>query len=223
MKVLFTVVLCVISLGLRAQDCKVVMVSINKTYSGDCKKGLAQGTGSASGIDKYEGEFRKGWPHGKGSYYWKDGTIYEGEWKNGKKHGKGKLFLHNIKKDSLVEGIWEKDKYVGKVKIRPFKINQSYSIQRSAVNRWGDGNSVSIKFMKNGGENSSIQNLRLSGSSGTEMSGLNRFGFVNVTFPLTIRIAYRSGASMNVSSGSMDCVFDCTINNPGKWEIILTN
>lgn len=87
----------------------------------------------------------------------------------------------------------------------------------------GDGDSVEIKFIKNGAENSSIQDLRLSYSSGTEKSGFNRFGLDYVTFPISIRISYKSGTSLSLGSGSMDCVIDCTINEPGIWIIVLTN
>lgn len=41
---------------------------------------------------KYEGEFKKDLPNGKGRIVHFDGSIYEGYWKDGKASGKG-LFL----------------------------------------------------------------------------------------------------------------------------------
>ncbi|HEX5742262.1 MAG TPA: hypothetical protein VFY09_00005, partial [Flavobacteriaceae bacterium] len=45
-------------------DCKVLNDSINQSYAGKCKKGLAYGKGIAKGIDTYEGNFKNGLPHG---------------------------------------------------------------------------------------------------------------------------------------------------------------
>ena len=44
-----------------AQDeCKVLNSSIGVSYKGSCKKGLADGTGEAMGVDRYKGELKKG-------------------------------------------------------------------------------------------------------------------------------------------------------------------
>ena len=40
-------------------DCKVTMPKLSGTYTGGCKKGLAQGKGIAQGVDRYEGQFYK--------------------------------------------------------------------------------------------------------------------------------------------------------------------
>jgi len=39
--------------------------------------------------DSYEGEYRNGARHGRGSYTWKDGRVYEGSFINDKRHGSG--------------------------------------------------------------------------------------------------------------------------------------
>ena len=49
-------------------DCKVKIQNLQGQYNGECKKGLANGQGSAKGVDSYTGEFRKGYPHGFGVY-----------------------------------------------------------------------------------------------------------------------------------------------------------
>ena len=50
------------------ESCKVLISEISEKYEGDCKNGLAHGTGVAKGIDLYEGRFKKGIPNGKGKY-----------------------------------------------------------------------------------------------------------------------------------------------------------
>ena len=77
-----------LSLNLNAQDdCKVLTEALQGEYTGDCKKGLAHGTGESKGIDIYRGDFKKGLPNGTGTYIWKNGNSYEGEFKDGKRNG----------------------------------------------------------------------------------------------------------------------------------------
>ena len=68
-------------------DCKVILPRLSGTYKGECKNGFAHGNGLAQGIDRYEGEFRKGMPEGRGVYRWSDGTFYDGSWKKGLREG----------------------------------------------------------------------------------------------------------------------------------------
>jgi len=121
MRYLILVFLTVLSFSVTAQsDCKVKLSAISGTYSGDCKKGFADGKGKAVGTDQYEGEFKKGLPHGKGIYTWSNGDRYEGEFKKGKKNGEGKLTVASAK-DSVIVGFWENDEYIGKYK-KPYVI-----------------------------------------------------------------------------------------------------
>jgi hypothetical protein len=102
---------------LYAQDCEVLKESISETYEGDCKKGKAQGKGTAKGEDSYTGEFKKGLPHGYGIYTWGNGNVYEGDFKNGSMNGKGEMTISlESNADSVVTGFWKEDKYLGKYK-----------------------------------------------------------------------------------------------------------
>ncbi|MBK6937239.1 MAG: hypothetical protein IPH18_10470 [Chitinophagaceae bacterium] len=118
MKFFAPVIIIILSFSLTkvfSQNCKVLKAEINGTYTGECKKGKANGNGKATGTDSYNGNFVTGLPHGKGTYTWANGNVYNGEFLNGKKEGKGILVIkrENLK-DSTVEGFWENDKYVGK-------------------------------------------------------------------------------------------------------------
>ncbi len=103
-----------LSTSLYAQECEVLHPDLKGTYTGDCKKGKAHGHGKAEGKDKYEGDFRNGLPDGNGTYTWDNGNQYAGAWAKGKKEGKGKMTFKVSGRDSLVEGYWKKDVYVGK-------------------------------------------------------------------------------------------------------------
>ena len=60
------------SLYVHAQNCTVVTEALKGTYEGGCKNEKADGTGTAKGEDSYTGEFKNGYPEGKGKYSWKN-------------------------------------------------------------------------------------------------------------------------------------------------------
>lgn len=112
-KILFVTILF-LSLRSFSQNCTVVPDALKGTYTGDCKKDKAEGTGTATGIDTYTGEFKNGYPEGKGKYTWKSGEWYDGSWKKGQREGQGSMhYLTAAGKDSSVTGWWKKDKYFG--------------------------------------------------------------------------------------------------------------
>lgn len=113
----------------QAQNCSVDKAEINGTYSGDCKKGKANGKGKATGTDTYEGDFRAGLPDGSGTYKWSNGNEYTGEFVKGLKEGKGTLLYKKpYGGDSIIKGFWKKDIYIG-VNEHPYRvINKSKKI-----------------------------------------------------------------------------------------------
>ena len=78
-----------------AENCKVNDAKIAGEYTGECKDGLAHGTGRAQGKDLYVGQFIKGNKSGKGVYTWANGDRYEGDFVNGNFTGKGVLTWAN--------------------------------------------------------------------------------------------------------------------------------
>lgn len=100
---------------LTAQDCFVDLESLKGTYTGDCKNGKAHGKGKASGMDSYVGDFKNGLPDGRGTYTWSNNNVFEGRFVEGLKEGKGIMtYKREGTQDSVVDGFWKKDKYIGK-------------------------------------------------------------------------------------------------------------
>ena len=97
------------------QSCEVDRESLKGTYTGDCKKNKAHGQGKAVGADTYEGEFKNGIPDGQGTYTWSNKNVFQGKYLKGLREGKGIMtFKRAGAPDSVVEGYWKKDAYVGK-------------------------------------------------------------------------------------------------------------
>jgi hypothetical protein len=98
-----------------SQTCEVDRESLKGTYNGDCKKNKAHGKGKAVGIDTYEGEFKNGIPDGQGTYTWSNKNVFEGKYLKGLREGKGKMTMKREGiQDSVIEGFWKKDAYIGK-------------------------------------------------------------------------------------------------------------
>lgn len=117
------IICCLLVLGLKArsQECIVLNDSLKGTYTGDCKNGKADGQGKAVGVDSYEGGFKAGLAHGQGKYSWKNGNTYTGNWSKGNRDGKGvSTYKISEDKDSIVDGYWKKDKYIGLYE-RPYR------------------------------------------------------------------------------------------------------
>ena len=97
-----------------SQTCEVSQESIKGTYTGDCKKNKAHGKGKAVGADTYEGDFKNGVPDGTGIYTWSNKSTFEGKYVKGLREGKGVMTMKKDGgQDSVYEGYWKKDVYIG--------------------------------------------------------------------------------------------------------------
>lgn len=67
-----------------------------KCKSGNCKNGTGSAETAKGG--KYEGEFKNGKPHGKGTLTLPNGYRYDGEFRQGKKNGQGTAVFSSGKK-----------------------------------------------------------------------------------------------------------------------------
>jgi hypothetical protein len=198
--------------------CKVLMPRISGTYTGECKKGLAHGTGIARGTDRYEGHFSKGLPDGKGIYKWADGSYYEGEWRNGLKEGTGTL----VKGDSTITGIWKADHYEGKKLLPPYKIVSNRNVARYTISKSIEQeNGIKLKLMLGGRDNSEVDDLTIAYSSGTEYRNVGTYGIQNSSVPLDVTIRYTTWNQLH--SVQYDVLFEFTITAPGTWNVTLSN
>jgi len=104
-----------LSFATYSQTCEVDKESLKGTYTGDCKKNKAHGKGKAIGVDTYEGEFKNGIPDGNGTYTWSNKNVFEGKYVKGLREGKGTMTIKREgAQDSVIEGFWKKDAYIGK-------------------------------------------------------------------------------------------------------------
>ena len=107
--------LLLISFCAYTQNCEVDKESLKGSYTGDCKKNKAHGKGKAIGADTYEGEFKNGIPDGQGTYTWSNKNIFVGKYIKGLREGKGIMTIKREgAQDSVIEGFWKKDAYIGK-------------------------------------------------------------------------------------------------------------
>jgi len=219
LKILLTGVLFFTGIIVYSQEteCKVKMESISGNYTGNCRKGLAHGRGSAEGIDRYSGEFRKGLPHGSGTYTWANGDYFTGYWKNGLKEGEGKLVSGN----SIVEGIWKGDNYLGKKLITPYTINRKMSVTRYSFNKTSSpNNEIIVKPIRGGVDNSGVENFMIAYSSGTQYKAGNHTGIQNPIFPIDIKVTFTAWNMFRTAKSEV--IFDFTINQPGHWDVLIS-
>jgi len=201
--------------------CKVLKPEIATSYSGDCKKGLANGNGIAVGTDKYEGKFKDGLPQGNGTYQYANGEVYVGDFKEGMRSGNGKFTFKFLGRDSTYMGMWKEDKLVKKVIPPAYVITQKFNLQRYTVQKSNAGNRVMFAFMQNGANNRSLTGLSFADSGGTPLSLGQEQGFDNIQFPFNCKVTYSTLNSLR--SASIDVIFDIQINEPGQWKITLFN
>lgn len=200
-------------------DCKVSLPDISGTYIGDCRKGLAHGKGVAQGKDLYEGQFVKGLPEGNGTYTWEGRTsFYEGQWKDGMRDGKGKM----VTVDTTITGYWKANHYVGKELISSYVINSVLGVSRSTFKKSISSlDGVKMRIMQGGMDNITIQDFSLAYDSGDEYRNGPIIGIQNVRFPLRVYVRYRTWNQLH--SAQYDVFFDFSINEPGSWDVVITN
>lgn len=200
------------------ESCKVLMPAISENYSGKCKKGLAHGKGEASGIDRYKGQFSKGFPEGKGTYIWANGDTYKGRWGKGKRNGEGVHTYIINNKDSILSGIWESDFYKGPKPKAPVVKNKT-GVSRYSFNKQNDDlKTIELKILRGGQINPSVSGLVITSSSGDE----NGLKIENVVFPVKVSVSYTTTAQ-SLQEYQYQVSFDFEISDPGKWLVTINN
>lgn len=202
-----------------AQDCKVLKPEIATSYKGECKNGLANGTGTAEGQDSYFGEFKKGLPDGKGTYIWANGSIYKGYMKKGLREGRGSYVWHTANGDSTLIGLWNKGKY-DKFGNTPYQVGRTESIVRYSVSKGlAVGNKITFRFMRGGKSCSEVSGLNVFRTSGTDGLNGTYLEIKDAVFPLEMRLTFTVPNLMYTIE--CNCVFNLTINEQGSWDVVL--
>ena len=196
-------------------------LEINESYSGKCKKGLANGKGKAVGTDTYEGQFSDGLPWGRGTYTWENGDVYVGDWKNGMRNGEGDFTFKLNERDTTVSGMWENDQYLGPKPKTPQVITKTSIDRFNIYNQGGILNRVLIDFQQNGMRNTGITNLLISSDKGTQTNLGYLVGYENITFPVQIKVSYTTYNKLR--SQQVYAVFEFIIFEPGDWRVEIIN
>jgi len=215
---LFTGILTIsffISIIFAQDECNVLLPRIGVTYTGSCRKGLADGQGEAIGIDHYKGEFKKGYPDGVGTYKWQTGETYVGEWSKGLRNGKGKYTFKYKDRDSILVGQWKNDKYIGIEALAPYVIEYRNGIGRISCVRMGDRPYVRYVFSRGG-----VSGLLMQGSSGSENITTSFTGFEQVNFPFKGILKFSAPNAW--MTAMISCEVRLTINQPGAWVVTIS-
>jgi len=204
----------------KKNSCKVLLATLQDTYEGDCKKGLAEGTGKAAGLDQYQGEFKKGLPHGKGTYTWSNGDYYIGNWKNGERHGKGMMRIAGeatTEKPKDREGIWKNGKFLRVAYEAIHKFTRKQNISSAYAKKMDDAiNRVQINI----NNSTRINNLMILNDSGVlEQDGNNRITIRDPQFPIHIKLNYKT--STLLSQTNVDVVVEFVLESSGNWMVTL--
>jgi hypothetical protein len=203
-------------------ECEVGMQELLGFYSGKCKKGLAHGQGKAVGIDSYEGRFSKGLPHGFGIYTWANGEKYEGELSEGLAHGNGTMTYLVESGDSVVNGLWREGEYLGKAFLPPYQIIRNRGVVRYTIRKSNNAsNGIRVSLFLAGNNNVDVEDFLMASDSGEEYRSGRYIGLQNAMVPYEVSITYRTWNSIH--SSQSDVVFNFVINEPGTFDISITN
>jgi len=201
--------------------CNVLAPKISDFYSGECKKGLAHGIGEAFGVDQYRGDFRKGLPQGIGTYIWHTGDRYEGSWEKGLRHGYGIFTMNYMGRDSILSGVWKKDRFIGEETLHDYDILYRNGVGRVTCTRMGKTPTyIKLKFTRSGEASSGvITDLLLTGSSGSESITDTMIGFEHVDFPFEGRVTFSAPNAFH--SALLSCDVRFVIHKPGAWTVTI--
>lgn len=221
-KVLFTLsMFFLIPIILLSQEkCEVLHPALSVEYNGECKNGLADGHGEATGVDHYTGSFKKGLPHGEGTYEWATGERYEGFWKKGKRQGQGTYyFFTKSGKDTLITGKWIQDEYVeDQSKDLTYKVEYRMNVIRTSIIPQGEGDEIRIRIFSKGIEYRP-EDLSLIGDSGNTRQDAGNKVFEDVKFPFEGKVTF-SGTSA-LGSIPVDCQLRFVVYKPGRYDLYI--
>lgn len=203
-----------------SQNCRVLLPAIDSAYTGECKRGLAHGNGTASRFDYFSGEFKNGLPHGLGRYVWRNGDVFEGSWYKGKREGLGQ-FTPIVGKSC--EGTWKNDQLVPSIDaddfVHEYRVKQSTNIEKATFRRSSaTGNTINIRFFRNSTP-AQVFELNMIATSGDDQANADFPVFAFVEFPFAAKLVYKipdkGGAVLT------ECMLEFVIMEPGDYDVLL--
>jgi hypothetical protein len=222
MKVKLLLISFIFPLFIAAQEtCKVLLPALDSMYVGECKKGLANGSGEAWGKFYYKGKFSEGYPNGVGRAAYPDGTVYNGLWKNGLRNGKGVLTYRENGHEVEKTWIWKNDVKQKEVIPPSYRIITQRNIGRLRVYDQGGTKSVWFYPKSDGGVISGYQDFFLSASSGKEIFHSPKIGYEEVTFPFKGSIKYKAWNKLRTIE--YELFLEIEITQPGNWVVEIQN
>ena len=224
MKKYIVLVVMTFSLTLSAYSQKIEWSVLKKelvgTYTGELKKGLANGKGTAKGQDEYTGDFKKGLPDGVGVYTDSLGNVYTGAFRNGKKEGRGIMTLANPKTDSVIKGYWEFDKYIGAERIEPYEVSNKTGSANPRIFSTGAGNRVEISIIDPVSHGFLDGTIFFTGQASPRTTS-GRFYYEDAVFPLEFDIQYT--CSNKLGTARIASTIRIKISKPGNWIVTINN
>ena len=218
---IFITYLFLFGLLAKAQDCKVRLPQLQGVYTGECSKGLAHGNGFAVGTEAFKGQFKKGYPSGKGVYTYANSEVYHGAFRKGMKSGFGKMTIKNDSVDEVKIGIWRNDEFrkkqLNEVMYMVTEKRNLNSVQMRHMNYNLD--KITIIYKHKSGGNSLPTEPKLSASSGIMTDDRNKVVFEGVLYPFSIKIDFKAQNPLNTSIYTVRTSFE--IYEPGTWIVSL--
>ncbi|MBK8609728.1 MAG: hypothetical protein IPL84_07215 [Chitinophagaceae bacterium] len=212
--------LAINSVSAQKSDCKVLLDSIQGTYTGDCKNGKASGTGKSEGVHTYDGEFKNGLPEGMGKYTWANGDYFYGTWKRGKKEGKGQMHQFENGVESMIDGYWKNDIFRGEYKDAYVIQNQTTDINRVEISKVSNTDrtvSVSVSGLKSDqGFNSRVVMTGYAITRGTYVSKSNNV-MTNSEITIFRGVVFPFRAMFNFGQS----ILEIEIFEEGGWDVIV--
>ena len=124
--------------------------------------------------------------------------------------------------DSIVNGYWKKDEYVGTELIPQYRVTRNQGVVRYSIRKVNEvGSKFSVGLYLAGAFNTDVDNFTMDASSGGEFESGRKRGIENATVPYSVSIRYRVWNTVHTQQH--DVFFDFTINEPGTFDITITN
>lgn len=215
---LFFAVCCLqVSAQKQTSNCKVLSVKLQDSYVGECKNRLANGEGTARGVDTYEGKFKDGVPHGKGKYVYQDGSYYTGEFKNGLRHGEGTFHEMNKETATITSGklgLWKNDEFIEEVLEKKYQLIQSINTMSIQFDKPDERQERAEIYL---GSRSVLSGITVNSSTGNSVVlGNNRIVIENCSYPLRVKLSYNAQKGV---SQTINVRVEFELESKGHWKI----